>query len=104
MIVRVFMPRAVDPADGSTFRGTDHNFPVLPSIGQVLRFTDERAGDFTVAKIGFVQDGDAFLAAAWLEATDTRPAIKSDPMNEADKLDRYRDLNYDVPPDSMTGY
>lgn len=103
MKVRVFVPRATDPADGSTFSGTDYNFPVLPSIGHVLRFTDDD-GDFTVASVGFVQDDEAFLAAVWLEAG---AGQYMDPNEEGEPGDRYRDLdvlNSDMPPDSMPDY
>lgn len=104
MMVRVFVPCTPDPAGGPAFRGSDHIFPVLPSIGHVLRFTDERKGDdFTVAKVGFVQHGDAFMAAVWADGAETEPTA---PVDQADDRDRhqYRDLNYDVPPESMTGY
>lgn len=104
MMVRVFMPRETDPTDGATFSGTDYRFPGLPSIGQLLRLTDTRAGDFTVSKVGFVQDGDAFVAAIWLEGAAPKPVPRSDPTDENDDQYRYRDLNYDVPPESMTGY
>ena len=104
MIVRVFVPRPHEPAEGANFSGSDHNFPVLPSIGQVLRFTDERGGDdFTVSKVGFVQNGDAFIAAVW---TDGPEIEATDPIEEVIHGDRheYRDLNYDVPPETMEGY
>jgi hypothetical protein len=104
MKIRVFVPSELDPADGSTFSGTDHIFPILPSIGHVLRFTDERAGEFTVAKVGFMQDGLAFVAAVWLDGAKTNSPINSGPIDEGDDQDRYRDLNYDVPPETMEGY
>lgn len=100
MKVRVFAPCDFGPADGSAFSGTDHVFAVLPSVGHVLQFTDERAGDFTVAKVGFVQEGAAFVAAIWLDGAKTRPPSIAEPSEK----DRYRDLNYDVPPESMEGY
>jgi hypothetical protein len=100
MIVRVFVPSAFDAAKGPIFSCTDHNFPVLPSIGHVLRFKDEREGHFTVAQVGFIQDGGAFLAAVWLQGPFTKPS----PIDGNDHQDRYRDLNYDVPPESMTAY
>lgn len=104
MKVRVFIPRIQDSSEGPTFSGTDHNFPVLPSIGHVLRFNDGRAGDFTVVEVGFVQDDTAFLAAVWLEANAQNPTYHSDPPYTVETSDRFRDLNYDVPPESMTGY
>lgn len=104
MKVRVFIPRPPDATDGPTFSGTDHNFPVLPSVGHALRFNDGRAGDFTVVGVGFVQDGAAFLAAVWLEANAKNPTYHWEPPDAGEPPDRFRDLNYDVPPDSMTGY
>jgi len=104
MIVRVFVPRSHDPNDGSVFSGGDHNFPVLPDVGHVLRFADERKGDdFTVSKVGFVQQGEAFIAAVWLEGPDAEPPKPEEKSVPQDR-DEYRDLNYDVPPESMTGY
>jgi len=67
MMVRVFVPREHDPADGSDCDGTDHEFPTLPQIGQAIRFTDFRNGDFTVSKVGFIQDGEGFVPAVWTE-------------------------------------
>ena len=105
MIVRVFVPCTFDPAEGLAFSQSDHNFPVLPSIGQVLRFTDEREGDdFTVAKVGFVQVGDAFIAAVWVEGVETKPVERIDEADDQEERYQYRDLNYDVAPESMTGY
>lgn len=104
MIVRVFVPRSHDSGRGSVFSGSDHKFPVLPQVGHTLRFTDERKGDgFAVSKVGFVQDGEAFIAAVWLEGPDTEPPQPEEkPVPE--NRDEYRDLNYDVPLESMTGY
>lgn len=104
MIVRVFVPRSHDAQDGTVFSGSDHNFPVIPNIGHVLRFTDERNDEeFTVAKAGFVQRGDAFIAAVWLEGPGTELAEPERKRGSQDR-EEYRDLNYDVPPESMTGY
>lgn len=102
MKVRVFAPCDFDPADKATVGGTDHIFPMLPSVGHVLRFTDQRTGEFTVAKVGFVQEGLAFVAAVWLDGADTRSPINSDPIDEA--AGQHRDLNYDIPPETMEGY
>lgn len=104
MKVRVFAPRDFDPADGSAFSGTDHVFPMLPSVGHVLRYTDERAGEFTVAKVGFVQECPAFVAAIWLDGPKTKPPSIAEQIDEPGEGDRYRDLNYDVLPESMEGY
>jgi len=104
MKVRVFVPREFGPANGSSFRGTDFNFPMLPSVGHVLHLTDEHAGEFTVVKVGFIQEGPSFVAAVWLQGAETKSRIKSDLADERDDQDRYRDLNYDVPPESMEGY
>jgi hypothetical protein len=104
MKVRVFVPRALDPADGPTVSGTDHNFPMMPNVGHIVHFTDERASEFMVARVGFTQDGEAFLAAVWLEQAASIPVLYSDPIAEKAETEPYRDLNYDVPPESMTGY
>lgn len=100
MKVRVFAPRDFDPADASAFSGTDHVFPALPSVGHVLHFMHERAGEFTVAKVGFIQEGPIFVAAIWLDGPQTRQPSIAEPGGQ----DRYRDLNYDIPPESMEGY
>ena len=104
MKVRVFVPRECGPADGFTFDGTDYNFPMLPSVGHVLHFTNERAGEFTVVKVGFMQEGPSFVAAVWVEGAKTKATSHSDPNGERGDVDRYRDLNSDVPPGSMEGY
>lgn len=106
MMVRVFVPGAINQTDQPSFSGTDHHFPVMPSVGHVLRFTGERDDEFIVARVGFVQDGEAFLAAAWLEISGAKQAHYSDPIDAVSNPDnhRYRDLNYDVSPDTMTGY
>ncbi|MBV1692375.1 hypothetical protein KRR38_33185 [Novosphingobium sp. G106] len=104
MIVRVFVPRSLDSSDGSLFSGSDHNFPVLPKVGDVLCFTDgSQGGDYTVSKAGFIRDGEAFIAAVWLEGPATEPAEPAQKTVDRDRGE-YRDLNYDVPPESMTGY
>jgi hypothetical protein len=51
-----------------------------------------------------MQEGPGFVAAVWLEGPETTLSITSDQMDEADDRDRYRDLNYDVPPEIMEGY
>ncbi|MBC2665646.1 hypothetical protein H7F51_08925 [Novosphingobium flavum] len=106
MKVRVFVPGVAEAADGPCYGGTDHQFPALPSLGQTLRFTDERKGDFTVIDVGFVQEGDAFVAAVWLEADAARRASYAEPVVVIEAADRHseRDLNHDVPPDSMPTY
>jgi len=104
MKVRVFVPRELDPVKGTTFTGTDHIFPILPSVGHVLRFTDEAAGEFTVAKVGFMQDDRAFVAAVWLDGPVTKASIASDHIDDGDEQNRTGDLNEDVPPESMEGY
>jgi hypothetical protein len=104
MKVRVFVPRAPDPDDGSTFAGTDHSFPLLPSTGHLMRLTGDRQGDFIVANVGFVQDGDYFLAAVWLEHADSKPVNAGEPVGDRPRSREYRDINFDVPPDSMMGY
>jgi hypothetical protein len=104
MIVRVFVPCTFDAEEGASLNGSDHVFPMMPSVGHVLRFTNERAGEFTVAKVGFVQDGHAFVAAVWLEGRATESPIGSDRIDEGDDPDGYRDLNRDVPPETMEGY
>lgn len=65
MIVRVFVPKDLDLADGSTFDGTDHEFPVLPHVGHSIRFTDERQDHFKVERVGFIQEGYVFVPAVW---------------------------------------
>ncbi|MBV1687747.1 hypothetical protein KRR38_08680 [Novosphingobium sp. G106] len=104
MIVRLFVPQSREPNEGPVFSASDHNFPVLPQVGHALRFTDERKDkDFSVSRVGFVQDADAFIAAVWLEGPDTQPPKSGEkPVPQA--RNEYRDLNHDVPPESMTGY
>ncbi|RYG88811.1 MAG: hypothetical protein EON59_03205 [Alphaproteobacteria bacterium] len=68
MLVRVFVPKPLDPADGSDLDGTEHEFPALPCVGDLIRFTDHRAGeDFTVDRVGYIQDGDGFVACSWVK-------------------------------------
>lgn len=102
MKVRVFIPSGNASAGQLVFSGTDHTFPVLPSVGQALRFTDHREGDFIVMSVGYVQNADAFMPALWLAHSGTELAY-SDPT-EAVTVSEYRDLNHDVPPESMTTY
>lgn len=101
MKVRVFVPRLNGSTENPVFSGTDHVFPGLPSIGQALRFTDHRQGDFTVVNVGYVQVGDAFLSAVWLASSDS-PVVYFEEKG-AQRME-YRDLNYDVPPATMTTY
>jgi|GEM_PF-4804159 len=102
MKVRVFVRAASAPVDAPVYSGTDHTFPGLPSVGQSVRFTDHRAGDFTVTSVGYVQDGDGFVPALWLMPSDTRPVYYE--RVDATAPAEYLDLNHDVPPDSMTTY
>jgi len=102
MKVRVFVPSLTTRADDAVYCGTDHTFPGLPSIGQALRFTDHRQGDFTVASVGYVQDGDAFLPAVWLASCDIQMAHSQ--QCGTPQVSDHPDLNHDVPPASMTAY
>lgn len=102
MKVRVFVPSLTARTDDPVYCGTDHTFPALPSVGQALRFTDHRQGDFTVVNVGYVQDGDAFIPAVWLASCD-RQVVYSE-QRGALEVPEYRDLNHDVPPASMTTY
>lgn len=63
MKVRVF--RKEEP-DNSEYLGTDFDFEVMPSKDTFLRFSDDRTQDYTVGKIGFIQDESEFIAAVWL--------------------------------------
>jgi hypothetical protein len=102
MKVRVFVPRRTSSTDNPVFCGTDHTFPGLPGIGQALRFTDHRQGDFAVVNVGYVQDGDAFIPAVWLASSDTQVVYTEEAS--APRMSEHRDLNYDVPPAMMTTY
>lgn len=102
MKVRMFVPSPGTGADEPVFSGTDHTFPSLPSIGQAVRFTDHRQGDFTVVNVGYVQDADAFLPAVWLASNDIQ--IMYSEQAVPPRAEEYRDLNHDVPPASMTTY
>ena len=102
MKIRMFVPGSSSNADEPVFCGSDHIFPSLPAIGQAIRFTDHRQGDFDVVSIGYVQDGDGFLPAVWLARRDIQMTY-SDPVVSA-QVQEYRDLNHDVPPASMTTY
>mgnify|MGYP001172878217 CR=1 FL=1 len=102
MKVRMFVPSPSSSADEPVFCGTDHTFPSLPSIGQAVRFTDHRRGDFTVVTVGYVQDADAFLPAVWLTSNDIQMIYSEQAVPP--RVQEYRDLNHDVPPASMTTY
>lgn len=108
MKVRVFVPRApahpADPAGRPGFSGTDHYFPLLPHVGHILRFDDEGGGEYSVARVGFVQAEDGFIGAIWLESLAGTPVYHADPVAEGEPQGEYRDLNHDVPPDTMTTY
>lgn len=104
MKVRVFIPCAADPVGTATFSAADFNFPVLPEIGHVLRFSNGKTEEFTVAEVGFVQEDAAFLAAVWLESSDRDAAYRAAQPEPGEPRDEYRDLNADVPPETMTGY
>lgn len=67
MIVRVFIPKKLDPSDGSDFDGHDYNFEVLPAVGNTLRLADPSSPDFEVERVGFIQDGEAFVASVWMK-------------------------------------
>ena len=67
MKVRVFVPKKLDPADGSDMDGCDYEFEVLPAAGQTIRFSDTDKPDFRVDRVGFIQDDEAFVACVWLE-------------------------------------
>lgn len=67
MRVRVFVPKPLDIADGSDHAGTDHEFPQLPEVGHLIRFTDVRSEDYRVRKGGFIQDSGSFLPCIWVE-------------------------------------
>lgn len=104
MKVRVFVPCAPDPVGRPVFSGSDHMFPMLPSVGHVLHFREGRGGDFTVVRAGFVQDDEVFVAAIWLEANGSSSAYNSRVAYDAEPQEGHRDLNHDVPPASMTTY
>jgi len=103
MKVRVFVPGAGDAAGEPAFSGSDHHFPLLPSVGHVVHFR-HAAGDFTVQSVGFVQDEDAFLPAVWLELNRTQSAYVPEARNTPPQSDPSRDLNHDIPPEVMTDY
>ena len=102
MKVRVFVPSLGSRGEDPVFCGSDHTFPGLPSLGQALRFTDHQRGDFTVVNVGYVQDGDAFIPAVWLACSETQMGY-AEPEGTS-QIPEYRDLNYDVPPATMTTY
>jgi hypothetical protein len=105
MKVRVFTKSEFDPIDRAAFkRGTDHSFPMLPSVGHSMFFTDERKGEFVIVKVGFVQDGPAFVPAVWLEGPETKSANKSEEIENGGGRESVGDLNSDIPPASMEGY
>lgn len=72
MIVRVFIP---GPKDGDDYNGSDYDFEVMPSVGQLLRLTAYIHADFEVERVGFIQDGETFVASIW---------CKNDPAAETD--------------------
>lgn len=104
MKVRVFIPCAADPAGAATYSAADFNFPVLPEVGHVLRFSNGKTEEYAVAEVGFVQEDAAFLAAVWLESSEREAAYRADLPEAQEPREEYRDLNADVPPETMTGY
>jgi hypothetical protein len=102
MKVRVFVPTRPSPAHETIFGGSDHIFPTIPAVGEALRFTDHRQSDFTVMRVGYVQQGDVFLPAIWL-AFDGMQLEYCEQTN-ASQTAEYLDLNHDVPPESMSAY
>lgn len=63
MIVRVFK-YVGEP--GEEYLGSDFEFEVMPSVGQLLRLSDE-VKDFEIEKVGYIQDEGKFVAAVWLK-------------------------------------
>jgi hypothetical protein len=67
MQVRVFKPTE---DDHEVYVGEDFDFDVLPAIGHILRFTAENDYPFEVATVGFIQEGQRFVAAVWLRSSE----------------------------------
>jgi hypothetical protein len=65
MNIRVFIPSEVESDDETDFIGTEHDFPTMPLEGQILRFTDDREGDYKITRVGFIQDAGSFVPAVW---------------------------------------
>jgi hypothetical protein len=65
MKVRVFIYTG---EEGEEYSGQDFEFEVMPQAGQSLRFTEQEVEDQTVEKVGFIQDGQSFIAAVWMKA------------------------------------
>lgn len=65
MKIRLFVPPTEH--DDGDYQGYDYSFEVMPLPGQMVRTTDRGGADYTVERVGFIQDGDAFIACAWLQ-------------------------------------
>ncbi|RZF64006.1 hypothetical protein EWE75_13600 [Sphingomonas populi] len=68
MKVRVFIPKEHDPVDGSDFGGEDFNFDALPQVGQSIQVSGAQSSVFEVERVGFIQEGSAFVSCVWLRA------------------------------------
>lgn len=62
MKIRVFVPGDESEAN---YSGQDHHFPSLPKLGDTIRFAAPQPGDFIVTRVGFIQEGEAFIGAVW---------------------------------------
>jgi hypothetical protein len=70
MKVRVIIPHAPMPMESIGGRISEHEFPVLPAVGQLISFSDHLNGDYVVERVGFVQEPDGFIACVWTGPVD----------------------------------
>jgi hypothetical protein len=66
--VRVIIPHAPMPMESIGGRVSEHEFPVLPAVGQLISFSDHLNGDYIVERVGFAQEPEGFLACVWTES------------------------------------
>ncbi|QBE91480.1 hypothetical protein BRX36_21490 [Sphingomonas sp. S-NIH.Pt1_0416] len=64
MRVRLFIP-PIGNGEGD-YQGQDYDFEVLPQPGQLVRTTYQAVVDYQAERIGFIQDGEEFVACVWL--------------------------------------
>ena len=103
MIVRVFVPKPFDRTDGSDLSGTDHEFPLLPQVGQSLQFADVTRPRYDVVRVGFIEDAETFVPAVWCTALDMPASIGEDD-NDRDDNNGGDYTRYDELDRSSTGY
>ena len=71
MMVRVFIPVEGEDHD---FEGTEREFPVMPRVGDTIRFFDDN--DVIVDKVGFIENGSApFVACVWTHHDREEPSV-----------------------------